>query len=153
MTHASNSGWVEVSIPEDLVVDVYAFIAERRQAEPPEGETHPDTEGDGARSGWTPEIMKRCYRESPDSMKAVLEHLAERPDEWVGTGTLVGVAGYSERSEMAGVFGAFGRRVKNRYGMDSWPMERHWSHEDGERKVRLPAELAEIVRKELDDTG
>lgn len=154
MTQLEGHRWVEVSVPEDLVVDVYELIAElRSEGRPLREKSDEDKEQREVERDWTPELMRRCYRESPNSMTAILEYLGERPGEWVGTGELIDVAGYTERSEIAGVFGAFGRRVKNRYSMDTWPTDRHWSHEDGERKLRLPDDLAEIVLKERNGSG
>ncbi len=98
-------------------------------------------EDEPSMAAWTDELLKRCYRESPSTMKAFLEYLTARPDR---TFTFSQMADAIQRTpnELPGVLGAFGKRVRNRYSMDELPFEVNWSDEAGAKLYRMEAEIA-----------
>ena len=102
--------------------------------------------------GWTGSEIERAYRESPPAMKAFIGALMEYQGEWLGTKELsepVSEAiGKNYRwQEMAGMLGAFGRRVKNRYDKgDRWFFDVRRDHENSRWVYRVSPELAEFLK-------
>jgi hypothetical protein len=74
---------------------------------------------------WPRDLIERAYRESPDTMKKVFGHLAIHPGERVPVTDVAKVVGYT-RKQLAGALGAFGVRVKHRYGQPTWPFTAEW---------------------------
>jgi hypothetical protein len=107
-------GFVQIAVPEDRVLDVYAFLLGKDQ--------------NGAT--WTPALLERMYLESPMPMQQFLVTLAKRAGT-VHTAEEMAEAIGRSRSQLAGVLGAYGRRVKNRYGMEHWPFETIYDHAAG----------------------
>jgi hypothetical protein len=99
-------GFVQIAVPEDRVLDVYAFLLGKDQ--------------NGAT--WTPDLLERMYLESPKPIQQLLVTLAKRAGTVHTDEELAEAVGRS-RTQLAGVLGAYGRRVKNRYGMEQWPFE------------------------------
>ena len=107
-------GFVQIAVPEDRVLDVYAFLLDKGQ--------------NGA--AWTHELLERMYLESPKPMQQFLVTLAKRAGS-VHTAEEMAEAIGRSRSQLAGVLGAYGRRVKNRYGMEHGPFETIYDHGSG----------------------
>lgn len=78
-------------------------------------------------------------------MAAILDYLAERPGQEVTTEELSGAIGRT-RSQIAGVAGAFGHRLKSRYGIDTWPFEAYWSRRHGMVVYRMSEQVAVPLR-------
>jgi len=74
-----------------------------------------------------------------------MEYLASRRGEWVFTRELAKALDVpTDTRGMAGVFGAFGRRAKHRYGgLKPWDMA--WDPIEGEAKYCMKPEVAEWV--------
>lgn len=104
-------------------------------------------DGEGFGSEWSTELIERCFKESPPAMKAVLRFLADNPDRTMMT---VEIAEAVDRSpaQLRGVLGAFGRRAKNRYGMDTWFFDADWSDEAASVLYRMPAHGARLIPTE-----
>ena len=95
------------------------------------------------------DIVKRAYRESPDTMKKVFDRLADSPDLVVPMEQLEKATGYTGTSQMAGALGAFGRRWKNRYhgGKDAkWPFEAWWDFERNSMVYRMSLAVAKVIK-------
>lgn len=107
-------GFVQIAVPEDRVLDVYAYLLGKKK--------------DGGM--WTSELLERMYLESPKPMQQFLVTLAKRAGT-VHTAEELAAAIGRNRLQLAGVLGAYGRRVKNRYGMDQWPFETIYDHSAG----------------------
>ena len=118
--------YVHVSVPEPLLVEVYALLASQNRTE----QTHLSESELATTNGWTKDELCRAYLESQEGPKLVLEYLANRPDEWVSYGDLAAGIG-RETNQLRGILGAFTRRLKNRYQKEDWPFE--WLY-DAERK-------------------
>src|SRR2546423_66912 len=109
---------VPVFVPKHLVTRVYALIVEggsdTELAQPLVRSSH--TSADFA-DYWTTEAIWRAFAESPPSMKNVLLLLASKPDEEIVSDELAKALGPDARwPNLAGTLGAFGRRVRSRYG-------------------------------------
>lgn len=101
---------------------------------------------------WTDELIGRCLVESPVPMRAFLMHLATNPDRTI-TSTEMAVAINRTSRQLSGVLGAFGKRVRNRYSMESWPLEADWSDEAGSMIYRMPSHIAAVIRESSTDEG
>lgn len=153
---AASLKYHNVAVPEHRLLDVYRLLSGDSDAE--EGSTEAVTAEERPskmRGDWTPDLVRRMYRESPpNSMKVILAEMANRAEEWVLMEEFVKPVEKARgrettRSAMPGIFGAFGRRVKNRYQMGEWPFEDRWDHESGQQAYRMPVDVAEGIAKEL----
>lgn len=149
---------VNVLVPKKYLSRVYGLIAEL------EGGTSPQpspaavsTPSNGAASTngglgeWTPKRIRRMVHESPPAMKDVLRALAERPGEWLTTDELVAAMSKpgADWNTLAGTLGACGRRVKNRYALETMPFEKRYDHDERCKMHRMPPEIAEEVQRYL----
>ncbi|MEP7224988.1 MAG: hypothetical protein ABI783_08525 [Actinomycetota bacterium] len=151
--------YVNVLVPKGHLTKVYGFIAsldtvngakaaptEVEAAQEREWKPEPTKEKPEPTKEWTPELIKRQFVESPDSIKAFQRHLAAHPDVWFSTGhmaiTLKAVKG---SKSIAGALGAYGRRVSNRYAMNSWPFKNRWDYSEGQQYYSMAPEVAEII--------
>ena len=82
------------------------------------------------------------------AMKRVLRALHEAEEKWLPQAMLQDVAGYSRPKQLAGLMGAFGKRLANTEGFDpgAWFFEYDWDEEEEIWNYRLP----ETVRKALE---
>ena len=108
------STFVQIAVPAERVLDVYAYLLGKS----PDG------------GAWTPALLERMYLESPQPMQQILVTLAKRVGVVHTAEELAEGIGRS-RAQLAGVLGAYGRRVKNRYGMETWPFETIFDHGAG----------------------
>jgi hypothetical protein len=128
--------YVQMPVRRSLVPQAYRFLADLEasaigiQAGP---------------QGWTLELLKRQYDESPDVMKRLEKHLANNPGMEFKTSELQKELGVVQASSMPGVFGAFGRRVKNRYGMGTWPFDARWDPSANTMRYSMSPERAKII--------
>jgi hypothetical protein len=154
---------VNVLVPRRHLSQVYGFIARldagEGQATPASaaaeaGAPGPDGGGGGAPSDgideWTTARIRRMVEESPPAMIDILVALADRPGEWLTMEELAKAIRNKPDADwntVAGTLGAFGNRVKNRYGLESWPFESRHDHKVGGRVSRMSGEKAEIVKR------
>ena len=119
--------FVSVLVPKRRVLEVYALLGKERGSVPPIAGGGDD---DGSGAPGAPLVWKRpdravvvrAYRESSPKMKLLFEFLADNPGRHVPGEELGAGIGYT-RAQLAGVFGAFGRRWKNRYkNPGNWPI-------------------------------
>ena len=142
--------YVQVPVPEHLVPAVYRLIADHEGDHSATGGEEVSNSGVGA--SWSREELDRMYRESPrKSVQVVLRELATRPGEEVRMRDLLepvhkASGKKTTRRTLAGAFGAYGRRVKNRY-KKTWPFEAKWNHEHGEMGYTMPEDVAKVIRK------
>jgi hypothetical protein len=130
---------VEVLVPKKHVVAVYGYIAGLEQGrgdrETPESNISdaPQPVGPDDNEEWSPRQLRLLYDQSPPAMILILDYLSENPDREVASEELVKVLKDrkpdANSNTLAGTLGAFGRRVANRYGMESWPFDAYYSHE------------------------
>lgn len=143
---------VNVLVPRKHLSRVYGLIAEL------DGGTVtpaiPSTPGlapaDRQLDEWTPSRIRKMVDQSDTAMRAILKELATHAGEWRSTADLAAAIGSkangskADWNTVAGTMGAFGRRLKNRYALDTKPYERR--REAGTGKVfRMSKEIAQQV--------
>jgi hypothetical protein len=144
---------VQIWVPRKHVVAVYGYIASLEQGEgggevpvgaPPDG---PTPNGPDDNEEWSPKVLRRMYDESPPAMVRILDYLAENPDREVPSEEITeAIEPGSSSNRLAGTLGAFGRRVGNRYGMESWPFDRYWSYDHDSMVYWMDGWVADKIR-------
>jgi hypothetical protein len=79
-------------------------------------------------------------------MKRFLDFVATRPGVGVNTEESAAAVGYT-RHQQAGMLGAFGRRVKGRYGQAHWFFDYRWSGDRSAWTYVMNDVVAKIVRE------
>jgi hypothetical protein len=132
---------VNVLVPEERVLEVYALLGL------PPGSTLP---APVPTDEWPQGDIIRFYRESPPAMKGFLDHLAGKADTWVTIQEMADTLDLTPQ-QVAGVMGAGGRRLHNRYGKQNgrkgWFLDFERNHELGMLQYRMPAKVAEAIRE------
>jgi hypothetical protein len=138
---------VNVAVPRRHLARVYGLIAELDGG----GIATPAPAAGNGNDEWTPSRIRRMVQESDTAMRAILTALATHPEEWLTTTNLAAaIGGSADWNTVAGTLGAFGRRRKSRYGLDTMPYERR--RQPGVGKVlRMPKEIAEHVLEALNN--
>jgi hypothetical protein len=135
--------FVNMPVPPERVQEVYELLARplgsatATTAKPAQEEAVLDTP-----------LLARAYRESPEAMKKVFDHLANEADQDVPMEDLAKAVGYHPH-QMAGALGAFGRRWKNRYhgGNDvKWPFSAWWNFDRNTMVYKMSAEAAAVIK-------
>jgi hypothetical protein len=132
---------VQVFVPRRHLAQVYAFIAslEGVGAEPSAAAHTED--------GWDEALIRRMYEESPTTVKRMLRALAEAPDEELTTDDLAAAMKPGANwNSVAGAFGAFGRRVKNRYRRSTWPFEMRWDNDLSRAFYKMSPAVGDIIK-------
>lgn len=139
---------VQVMVPRRHLTRVYELIARLEAQVDGNGDSATGKESPGQEAGtWTPELVRRMYEESPPGMLRALNYLADNPDQWVHAPDLTeAIEPGRDSHRLGGTLGAFGRRVKNRYQMDSWPFKMVWDHEAGHAKYVMDGDTAEQLQ-------
>lgn len=135
------TNYIQVPVPEEHVARVISLLADLNRGD---NEEH---EQAGATSRKVPdeELITRMYLESEERHRRLMDYLASRKEEWVFTRELAEALDIPTGTRgMAGVFGAFGRRAKHRYG-GAKPWEMAWDPMRGEAKYRMERRVAECV--------
>lgn len=136
---------VSILVPRKHLSAIYAFIGSLDASEHGIGSsTNGAAAGEG---GWTSGLIERQYRESPDSMKRFQRLLADEPGKEFSTSDVVAALDvpYGWNS-VAGMLGAYGNRVKNRYKQTTFPFQTRWEG-DGEALHSMTPEVASIIRE------
>jgi hypothetical protein len=140
------SDYVMVPVPEELVPRVYELLADLERGR---DSTSPSPVEAGAGPILDEGLARRMFRESEDRHRRLLKHLAANAGRWIPMSELMEALG-AGRAEMAGVFGAFGRRSKHRYG-GATPWLRDWRSEDDENVYRMSPVVARWIQAEAAD--
>ena len=138
------SNFVMLPVPEDRVQDVYTLLA--RGPEPKVEE--PDAIDVKLSNEWSDEEIKRAYSESTGAIRQVLGLLAQSPGQRFDSEQLYEKLEIS-RSQWSGVTGAFGKKVKNRYGKSNKPFREDWDDEAGSMYYTMPERFAEVIAAEI----
>lgn len=130
------TNYIQVPVPEEHVPEVIALLADlNRGVERPSEQADPGDRLDAP-------LVVTMYVDSERRHRQLLDLLASRAGEWLYTSELADALSVSSGSKgMAGVFGAFGRRAKHRYG-GAKPWETEWDPIQGEAKYRMSPQVA-----------
>jgi hypothetical protein len=142
---------VTVPVPRKYLSRVYGLIAELDggvvtatipSAPVPSPSEPPDDE-------WTPSRIRKMVQQSDAPMRGFLKALASHPGEWLSTEKLAQAIGDDKDwNTVAGMLGAFGRRLKSRYHLETKPFERRYEHGVG-KVYRMSKEMAQQVLQAL----
>jgi len=124
---------VNVLVPRKHLSHVYGLIAqlEGASAAPTATIDESPTSSDSTEE-WTPARLRTMVEDSGPAMRDILRGLALRPGEWLTTqdlGTALKNKPKADWNTIAGTLGAFGRRIKSRYGLETWPFQVKRDHE------------------------
>lgn len=98
--------------------------------------------------GWTDEELLNALENSTRAMGRILPYLADRPGQRV-RGRVLAELAYGKGAsplQLGGALGSFARRIKSRYGKDSWPFEAIHNKEKGVWQYRMDARTAAMIR-------
>lgn len=146
---------VNVLVPRKHLSQVYGLIA---QLEHTASGTVPFDDGGRSAIGnapdeWTPSRLRRMVQESGPAMRDLLREMATRPGDWLSTQDLA--AAIKDNSEadwktIAGTLGAFSRRLKSRYGIETWPFQFKRDHKADAWIYSMPGDMAAKILPLLD---
>jgi hypothetical protein len=140
--------YVNLPVPVDRVQEVYELLGRPKGSVVLAAPATPATQSEAVEPDLDKALLKRAYRESPDTMRKVFDHLADKADHDVPMEDLARAVGYHPH-QMAGAFGAFGRRWKNRYhkGEDvKWPFGAWWDFDRNTMVYKMSAEAAAVIK-------
>jgi hypothetical protein len=145
---------VNVAVPREYLTQVYRLIAELDHRHP-DGSSSIGTASvpsDLPNLEWTPARIRKMVDQSDDTMRDILKALATHPGEWLSIETLAqAIKGKdADWNTVAGALGAFGRRLKSRYGLESKPYERRYEHGVG-KVLQMSREMAQQVLQALNN--
>lgn len=148
-SNGNEGGTVLVNVPVPLKVlpDVYGFIS--RLYGPASGPESVAVEPTSPEEGdeWPRDLIVRQYQESQPAMKRFLDHLTAHPDVWISTLEMADALDAAHGwNTIAGMLGAYGRRVKNRYRRSTFPFEVKWDYDANRSNYRMSSEVAKIIR-------
>lgn len=133
---------INVSVPEEHVGSVYAYVAELITGGTSDGSSKalPRKDGVRAKNGFGRDTVRRNYLGGQsDYWRPFLEELSEHPDEWVAWADLCKAIQMTPQ-QASGMLGAAERRCKLKP-----PYEKAW--EDDVYWFRMPGDVAEQVRE------
>lgn len=132
--------YVNVLVPRKHLAKVYGYVAslegEDGSDSPSSAVTLTPRSEEPEMDEWTNSRLRRLVDESPPAMLDILHTLSSRAGEWLTSEDLAAAIRHKPDADwntVAGTLGAFGRRIKNRYGLESWPFENKHDHELGGR--------------------
>ncbi len=154
---------VMVPVPRRYLEIVYRAMGEAGAQQSPRELAEEDTEKEAVEASessgngdWSPNELIRTYRESPPPIRKVLTYLADRAGQPVTGPELVrevyGAEDPKGKRKLPGALGAFGRRVKNRYGKGSWPFKARWSYEQNVMHYEMDSWTAEHIKRAISES-
>ena len=147
---------VPVMVPRRHLSHVYGFIAKLDEGGlAPTAVLLPHANGQEASADdWTPSRLRKMLQQSPPAMKDILRAMAKQPDKWLTTKQLAEAIQNNPDADamtVAGTLGAFGRRLKSRYGIDSFPFEKRYDHEAMSKAYCMSAAIGSQVLQMLQE--
>jgi hypothetical protein len=125
---------VNVLVPRKHLSQVYGLIAQLEGAAPSTPAiVDEQPAAHGATDEWTPSRLRTMVEDSGPAMRDLLRAMASRPGDWLTTQDLAAALKNKPKADwntIAGTLGAFGRRVKSRYGLETWPFQVKRDHEN-----------------------
>jgi hypothetical protein len=138
---------VYVPVPSQWLGDVYALLGTlgSRSVMPGTGIEVPVSQGEA--------LLRQMYLESEGEQRRLMRLMAERPDKWRYSKELAADLRLPKGTRgLAGMFGAFGRRAKHRYGGQK-PWEVSWDAAREENRYRMPADIAATILDAANASG
>src|SRR5205809_561223 len=118
---------VQILVPRKHLARIYTFVGSLDGAEPSSGGVTEEAI-ESAEDDWPCELIERQYRESPESMKKFQRWLADHAgEEFTTTEMAEAVQAKRGWNSIAGMLGAYGNRVKNRYKRTTFPFTSRWN--------------------------
>jgi hypothetical protein len=147
---------VQVMVPREFLPDVYTLLAklttENNAEQPTEEELNGSLEEKPEDKKWTPDLIRRMYEESSPGMTRALNYMAEHPDRWIPAPEVTeAIEPGRDSRRLGGTLGAFGKRVKNRYGMGTWPFHFRWDSENGHALYWMDDAIAKQIQSYKND--
>jgi hypothetical protein len=137
------TNYVPVHVPEEHIPRVYALLASLM----PEEVDHGDDIERRQSPAIDEELVRRMYDDSFGRHRRLLRYLAANADRWISSKELAEALELPSGSKsVAGMFGAFGRRAKHRYG-GAKPWKFSWDSEQGENSYRMTSEVAGWIKE------
>jgi hypothetical protein len=160
-----NQFYIPVPVPEDLLPNVLEYVAGLMRSRPPEPPpaapgaaispiNTPNRPSGGRGNGdksWPEEELRKAWLESGPHMRTTLELLARQEGAPVSGDRIAAALGRKERGHtVAGMMGAFGRRMKGRHG-GRWPFTAEWNATSAHWDYRMDIENAARLLRVLAD--
>ena len=155
------SDLVNVAVPREHLIPVYGLLAQLAgkvvTVLAPGADVAPDSSHESS-GEWTSALIRKMVEQSDKPMRSVLKALASRPGEWLSSKDLAAAVGKNvmghdaDWNTIAGMFGAFKRRCKNRYRVNTLPFEKRYEHGVG-KVFRMSKEIAQQVLQALKNGG
>lgn len=138
---------VDISVPVEWAVEVYAFVAQlaERKYGVPGGQMPSTAASDEPPVKLDTALVEQMYRDSLKPHKRLMLYLAEHPEQWLSTARIAaGLELEKGPKALAGMLGAFSRRSKNRYhGLTPW--ESRWIAEAEHSEHRMTQTVADVL--------
>ncbi len=122
---------VAVMVPRERLMDVYRLLGT-------------DTQDSTPKSKWTKEELKKVWDESADNMKRFIHMVAQSSSE-ISSKELMKCRGTTNRRQLGGQLGSFGRRIKHRHGGKALFTQR-WDEKDQQYFYNMDDEIKEFFK-------
>ena len=130
----STEDLVNVLVPRKHLSQVYGLIAQLEGVAPSmPAIVDEQPAAHGATDEWTPSRLRTMVDDSGPAMRDLLRAMASRPGDGLTTQDLATALKNKPKADwntIAGTLGAFSRRVKSRYGLETWPFQVKRDHEN-----------------------
>ncbi|XXT25072.1 hypothetical protein WME94_26415 [Sorangium sp. So ce429] len=144
--------YINVPVPEGLVPEVMALIATRSGAAAPVATKVKDSDEapagvESASAEWTEIELRKLWDESGKAMREALGLMVAHSGKAVSGDQIAKALGKKERGHtVAGMMGAFGRRLKHRH-KGRWPFTARWNAVDAYWEYKMDASVAANLAK------
>jgi len=137
-----------VPVPEDLVEEVYRFIACRRTDPSKDGPSIPDaaTSPEKVPTAWNEQLLRELLETSSSSAtKSIVFAVAQKPGERIPTPALAADAGLKGGRGMGGWVARVTKLCESNWGLPL-PIDSEWDEDAGHYLWTMDPDLARIVR-------
>lgn len=132
--------FLNIPVPVHRVQEVYELLAR----EPLRPLAEHQTAGGGHLEIWTQPLIDRMFIESSSAMRRILLAIAESSPGWATTKDIAVSSGLTARQVVASL-GPFGKRIRGRYAMSTWPFETRQFVDAGMFKYSMSPETADRI--------
>lgn len=132
--------FVSVPVPADRVQEVYELLSRV----PSRSLTERNAAVGGRSEAWNQPLIDRMFIESSSAMRSILLAIAKASPVWITTNDIATSSQLTARQVVAS-FGPFGKRIRGRYAMSSWPFEAREFVDAGIFKYSMSPEMADRI--------